>query len=90
MYGYESLAWYKNIGDLKNLFAIVGSIGVPIYTDATTNKSRFDREYEHFVHVLVDVDPTHDLLDRVLVGRIDFAFFVDITYENFPPFCNYC
>jgi hypothetical protein len=40
--------------------------------------------------VLVDVDLAKDLIYRVLVERKGFAFFVDVEYENLPPFCDHC
>jgi hypothetical protein len=72
------------------LFAIAGSIGTPICTDAATNKSKFDRDFGHFARVLVDIDLKHAPTYRVLVERTGFAFFVDIEFENLPAYCSYC
>jgi hypothetical protein len=74
----------------KILFAIASSVGTPICTDQLTNKSRFDREFGHFVRVLVDVDLKKQPIYRVLVERTGFAFFVDFEFENRPEYCHFC
>ncbi|MCH96808.1 defensin-like protein, partial [Trifolium medium] len=66
------------------------SVGTPICTDQITNKPNFDREFGHFVRVLVDMDLKKPPLYRVLIERIGFAFFVDIDYENMPQYCSSC
>ena len=33
---------------------------------------------------------TKDLVDRILVEREGFAFFVDVIYERLPLFCSSC
>ena len=43
-----------------------------------------------FARVLVDLDMTKDLVDRILVEREGFAFFVDVIYERLPLFCSSC
>jgi hypothetical protein len=74
----------------KILFAIASSVGTPICTDAASVKSPFDRPFGHFARVLVDMDLKTNLRYKVLVERKDFAFFVDLEYENMPDFCDNC
>jgi hypothetical protein len=49
-----------------------------------------ERTFGQFVRVLVDMDLSNPLRDKVLVERKGFAFFVDLDYENLPPFCSHC
>ncbi|WJX74035.1 hypothetical protein P8452_57746 [Trifolium repens] len=49
-----------------------------------------ERTFGQFVRVLVDMDLSKPLRDKVLVERKGFAFFVDLDYENLPPFCSHC
>ncbi|WJX78338.1 hypothetical protein P8452_61571 [Trifolium repens] len=49
-----------------------------------------DRTFGQFVRVLVDMDLSQTLRDKVLVERKGFAFFVEIDYENLPQFCSNC
>jgi hypothetical protein len=49
-----------------------------------------ERSFGHYARVLVDVNLSQELRFGVLVERKDFAFFVDIEYENLPDFCSYC
>lgn len=72
------------------VFAITSSIRTPICIDPTSNKSAFERPFRHFVRVLVDLDLTKDLIDKILDERIGFAFFVDIEYEKVPKLCSFC
>jgi hypothetical protein len=85
IYGIAQEYWRPKI-----LFAIASSIGTPICTDQLTNKPRFDREFDHFARVLVDVVLRKEPIYRVLVERIGFAFFVDLDFENRPSFCHFC
>ncbi|XP_058725921.1 uncharacterized protein LOC131597230 [Vicia villosa] len=74
----------------KILFAIASSIGTPICIDSASSKSAFERHFGHFVRVLVDLDLTKECIDKILVERVGFSFFVDIEYEKVPEFCSYC
>ncbi|GAU19900.1 hypothetical protein TSUD_95050 [Trifolium subterraneum] len=85
IYGLAQEYWRPKI-----LFAIASSVGTPIRTDQLTSKPRFDREFGHFARVLVDVDLQKEAVNRVLVERTGFAFFVDMEFENWPSFCHYC
>ncbi|XP_019429250.1 PREDICTED: uncharacterized protein LOC109336882 [Lupinus angustifolius] len=68
------------------IFSIVGGIGTPISLhEATTNRS-----FGHFAKVLVELNLKSKLPNQILVERDDFAFFVQIDYENLPLFCNGC
>lgn len=49
-----------------------------------------ERTFSHFPRVLVDMDITQQLCYKVLVERKDYAFFVDLEYENLPDFCSHC
>jgi hypothetical protein len=85
IYGLAQEYWRPKI-----LFSIASSVGTPICIDHITNKPRFDREFGHFVRVLVDLDLKKEPVYRVLVERVGFAFFVDFEYEKLPNFCHYC
>ncbi|KAK2417404.1 hypothetical protein QL285_039707 [Trifolium repens] len=85
MYGLAQEYWRPKI-----LFAIASSIGTPICTDAIAAKPMFDRTFGHFARVLVDIDLSQTLRYKVLVERVGFAFYVDLDYENLPPFCHHC
>jgi hypothetical protein len=85
MFGLAQEYWRPKI-----LFAIASSVRTPICTDAIAAKPMFDRTFGHFARVLVDMDLSQTLRYKVLVERIGFAFYVDLEYENLPPFCNHC
>jgi hypothetical protein len=85
LYGLAQEYWRPKI-----LFAIASSIGTPICTDAIANKPMFDRTFGQYARVLVDLDLSQTLRSKVLVERIGFAFFVELDYENLPPFCSHC
>lgn len=59
----------------KILFAIASSIGTPICIDSASNKHSFDRAFGNYVRVLVDLGLMKELTYKVLVERVDFAFF---------------
>lgn len=73
----------------KIIFAIAGSIGTPICINSSLNKPSFDRDFGHFVRVLMDIDLERDLTYKILVERVGFAFFVEIEYEKIPSYCNF-
>ncbi|GAU50241.1 hypothetical protein TSUD_194760 [Trifolium subterraneum] len=68
------------------LFEIVGALGSPLALDEATKKINFG----HFARILIDVDLSSNLHERILVERNVFDFYVDVEYENIPPFCNSC
>ncbi|XP_058726093.1 uncharacterized protein LOC131597408 [Vicia villosa] len=74
----------------KILYAIASAIGSPICMDETTTKSMFDRSFGHFARIMVDLDLIGNLRNNILIERKNFAFFVDVTYENIPDFCDHC
>jgi len=49
-----------------------------------------ERSFGHYVRVLVDLNLTQKLRDRILVERKGYAFFVDVEYENLPDYCTFC
>jgi hypothetical protein len=85
IFGLSQEYWRQNI-----LFAVASSIGIPICTDSFTNKPMLERTFGHYARVLVDVDLAQDLVYKILVERKGFAFFVDVEYENLPPYCDHC
>jgi hypothetical protein len=85
IYGLSQEYWRPNI-----LFAIASSVGTPICTDAIAAKPMFERTFGHFARVLVDMDLTQTLRNKVLVERKGYAFFVELDYENLPDFCTHC
>lgn len=68
------------------LFEIAGVLGTPLALDEVTKKITFG----HFARVLIKIDITSDLHERILVERKDFDFYVDVEYEKLPLFCNSC
>ncbi|GAU43510.1 hypothetical protein TSUD_399030 [Trifolium subterraneum] len=85
LYGLAQEYWRPKI-----LFAIASSVRTPICTDVIVAKPMFDRTFVHFARVLVDLDLSQTLSYRVLVERKGFAFYVEMEYENLPPFCTHC
>jgi hypothetical protein len=85
IFGLSQEYWRQNI-----LFVVASSIGIPICTDSFTNKPMLERTFGHYARVLVDVDLAQDLVYKILVERKGFAFFVDVEYENLPPYCDHC
>ncbi|GAU22855.1 hypothetical protein TSUD_282220 [Trifolium subterraneum] len=61
-------------------------LGCPLALDEATKK----RTFGHFARILIDVDLSSNLHERILVERNDFDFYADVEYENIPPFCNSC
>ena len=68
------------------MFEIAGALGTPLALDEATNK----RTFGHYARVLIEVDLTLELRERILVERKDFDFYVDVEFEKLPPFCNSC
>lgn len=73
----------------KIIFAIASSIRIPICIDAITTKIMFDITFGQYVCVLVDMDLTQTLREKVLVERQWFDFFVELSYDNLLDFCNH-
>ncbi|WJX67627.1 hypothetical protein P8452_52077 [Trifolium repens] len=84
-YGLSQEYWHKNI-----LFTIASSLGTPICTDSVTSRPMHERTFGQFSRVLIDMDLSQPLRYNVLVERKDYAFFIDIEYENVPEFCSEC
>lgn len=76
--------WRPNI-----IFVIASSIWTPIYIDSASNKAHFERDFGHFVTVLLDLDQIKELSYKILMERIGFAFFMEMEYEKVPEFCHY-
>lgn len=85
IYGLAQEYWRPRI-----LFAIAGSVGTPICTDSASSKPMIERSFGQFARVLVDMDISQTLRYKVLVERKDYAFFVELDYENMPDFCTNC
>ncbi|KAK2434847.1 hypothetical protein QL285_019959 [Trifolium repens] len=85
LYGLAQEYWRPKI-----IFAIASSIGTPKCTDAIVAKPMFERTFGQYARVLVDMDVSQPIRSKVLVERTGFAFFVDLDYENLPPFCSHC
>lgn len=85
IYGLPQEYWRPRI-----LFSIANSVRTPICTGPASTKPMMERTFGHFARVLVDMDITQQLRYEVLVERKDYAFFVDLVYENLPEFCTHC
>nr|ABN09786.1 Histone H4; Histone-fold [Medicago truncatula] len=62
------------------------SFGVPLEIDESTKI----RTFGHYARILIDLDLSQPILNNLLVGREESAFFVKIEYEKQPLFCNNC
>lgn len=67
IYGLPQEYWRPKI-----IFAIAGSLGVPICLDEATNKIFFG----HYARVLIDIDLKCKIRGKILVEREEFAFYV--------------
>lgn len=76
----------------QNLFNIGSGIGLPIKIDPHTI-SLYQGIY---ARILIEVDMARPLPDRILItkrnqnSQNDFEFFVNLTYESLPKFCQQC
>ena len=68
------------------LFEIAGALGTRLALDEVTKK----RIFGHYARVLIEIDITSDMHERILVERKDFDFYVDVEYEKLPSFCDSC
>jgi len=84
-HGVSQEYWRKRI-----LFAIASAVGTPICTDANASKPMWERTFGQYARILVDMDVSQPLRNKVLVERKGYAFFVEVTYENLPDFCTHC
>lgn len=84
-FGLSQEYWSKNI-----LFTIIGSLGSPICTDATTPKPRIDRTFGQYVRILLDMDLSQTIRYKLLVERKGYAFFIEVDYENLLDYCSNC
>jgi len=50
----------------------------------------WERTFGQYVRILVDMDVSQPLRNKVLVERKGFAFFLDLSYENLPEYCTHC
>ncbi|XP_058775347.1 uncharacterized protein LOC131649612 [Vicia villosa] len=58
--------------------------------DDATSKCPLERPFGHFARVLVDIDLSAKIRHKLWVEREDFAFLVNVEYENLPLFCSHC
>jgi len=79
------MVFLENIGE-KKLFEIARALGTPLALDEATSK----RTFGHYARVLIEVNLTLELRERILVETKDFDFYVDVEFEKLPPFCNSC
>jgi hypothetical protein len=49
-----------------------------------------ERTFGLYAMVLVDIDLSQTLRHKLLVERKGYSFYVDIEYENVPPYWTYC
>jgi len=81
LHGLAREYWCK-----KPLFEIAGALGTPLALDEATSK----RTFSHYARVLLEVDLTLEMRERILIERKVFDFYVDVEFEKLPPFCNSC
>lgn len=58
--------------------------------DAITNKHMFDKTFDHYVRVAVNMDLIQPLKSKVLIERQGFAFFGELSHVNLPDYCSHC
>lgn len=75
---------------LKIIYHIDSRVGTPICMDINVSQSFFARSFGHYARILVDVDLSCQLREKILVERNCYSLYVDIEYEKFPNFCNFC
>lgn len=66
--------------------------GLPrsIRTDFDFKFNFKNRVFGHYAQILVDVNLSAKLHNKILVERDEFAFYVGVEYERLPSFCSYC
>lgn len=69
-----------------NLFNIARGVGLPLRTHPKT----LVIENGVYAHVLVDIECSSTLPNKILFRRKNIYFFVVIEYENLPSFCPHC
>jgi len=50
----------------------------------------WERTFGQYVRILVDMDVSQPLRNKILVERKGFTFFVELSYENLPDYCTHC
>jgi len=66
----------------RTLREIACAVGTPIDIDAPTRK----RVFGHYARILVDIDLSSRMFDKILVEREGLAFMVEVQYERWPDF----
>jgi len=61
-------------------------VGTPISIDGLTR----NRAFRHYVRILVDIDLSKRVYDKILVEREGFAFKVEVQYERCLLFFHHC
>lgn len=84
-HGVPQKYWRKRI-----LFAIANAIGTPICTYANASKPIWERTFGQYVRILVDMDISQPLRNKVLVERKRYTFCVEVSYENMPDYWTHC
>lgn len=76
----------------QNVLNIAGRVGLPLKIDPLS----LSLYHEMYTRVLIDVDLTQPLPEKILVkmidkeNNLDISFFVPVFYETIPKFCINC
>ncbi|KAH6805004.1 hypothetical protein C2S51_029835 [Perilla frutescens var. frutescens] len=73
--------WHNEV-----LMGIARAIGTPLKIDGNTVHGTVG----HFARILVEIEMSMQPQNSVMIDRGDASFFVDLDFENLPPFCGAC
>jgi len=70
----------------RTLKEIASAVGTPLLVDSATQ----NRVFGHYARILVDMDLSQHIFNKVLIEREGYSFTIEITYERLPLFCTHC
>jgi len=65
---------------------IASAVVTPLVLDNVTSK----RVFGHYARILVDIDFSKKIFDKIIVERERFSFTVEVVYERLRDFCSHC
>lgn len=66
----------------KLIYDIAASTWTPICIDNNTSKSNFYRSFNHYARILVDIDLSGQLHDKMLVEKTGYSFYWTLILKN--------
>jgi len=70
----------------RTLKEIASAVGTPLLVDSATQ----NRVFGHYACILVDMDLSKHIFNKVMIEREGYSFTIEITYERLPSFCTHC